>query len=141
VTVYDDYGKHPDCIAATLDALRASRPRRLHAVYAPHRVAHVRRWHGKFAAALERADHVVVLPIDDSDFGGAAVPPPDWFLRDGLVADLADNLEDATARIARRARAGDVVCMFGVHDKVAGAARLLLDLLRPVSVEATARAR
>jgi UDP-N-acetylmuramate--alanine ligase len=128
VTVYDDYGKHPDCIGATLTALRALRPRRLHTLYAPHRVAHVRRWHARFAAALGRADHAVILPIDDRDFGGAA-PPPDWFRQDGLDAELAADAEDAIARIARRARPGDVVCTFGVRDTMAATARALCDVL------------
>jgi UDP-N-acetylmuramate--alanine ligase len=129
VTVYDDYGKHPDCIGETLTALRTLRPRRLHAFYAPHRVAHVRRWHARFAAALARADHVVVLPIDDRDFGGTGAPSGDWFRHDGLDAELADDADDAIVRIARRARPGDVVCLFGVHDTVAGTARALCELL------------
>jgi UDP-N-acetylmuramate--alanine ligase len=130
VTVYDDYGKHPDCIGETLTALRALRPRRLHALYAPHRVAHVRRWHARFAAALGRADHVVILPIDDRDFVGGAAPPPDWFRSDGLDAELATDADDAIARIARQTRPGDVVCLFGVHDTLAGTARALCDMLR-----------
>jgi len=129
VTVYDDYGKHPDTIAATLGALRAIRPRRLHALYEPHRVPHVRRWHRRFAAAFGRADHVVMLPIDDPDFGRAGSPPHDWFRRDGLDAELATDADDAIGRIARQTRAGDVVCVFGVHDTMAATARALLDSL------------
>ena len=123
VTVYDDYGKHPDLIGATLSALRALAPRRLHALYAPHRVAHIRRWHDRFAAALRRADHVVILPIDDSDFAESGAPAPDWFRGDGLDAALAADIDDAIARIVGRCRRGDIVCMFGVRDTMAAAAR------------------
>jgi UDP-N-acetylmuramate--alanine ligase len=125
VTVFDDYGKHPDTIAATLQALRALRPRRLHALYEPHRVAHVRRWGARFAAAFGRADHVVLLPINDRDFGRDAESAADWYRRAGVAAELAAGADEAVLRIARRTRPGDVVCVFGVHDSMAATARAL----------------
>jgi UDP-N-acetylmuramate--alanine ligase len=126
VTVVDDFGKHPTCIRATLAALRRCRPRRLHAVYEPHRYDHVARWGRWLAGALGGADHVVVLPVNDHDFVARHAPPPDWFRRFGLHGELARDRADALQRVRHQCRSGDIVCVFGVHDHLAHLARALL---------------
>lgn len=139
VIVFDEFGKHPDSIAATLDTLRSLRPRRLRALYQPHRVAHLRRWHARFASALRRADDVIILPVEDHDFVDDAGIRADWFRGDGLEAELAADVGDAVARLARRARPGDLVCLFGVHDNIGAVARDLLDVLGRNGAAASAR--
>jgi UDP-N-acetylmuramate--alanine ligase len=95
VRVFDDYGKHPEAMLASLDALRALRPRRLHVVYEPNLHADVLRWRRRWAAVLGTADSIVVLPVNYT----APLPvtrraPNDWPLRAGLAAELAEERDD-----------------------------------------------
>ena len=123
--------RRPSCFGAfsSQSMVRKLRPRRLHALYQPHRVAHVRRWRARFTRAFAVADDLIVLPLDDRDFAGEAAVPPDWYHNEGLEAELATDVDDAVVRVARRARPGDVVCVLGVPEHMAGLARHLLDLL------------
>ncbi len=129
VTVVADFGKHPRCIRATMDALRRLAPRRVLIVYEPNRYDHVSRWGSHLARAFSRADRVVVLPIDDRDFGPARRVPADWFRRFGLDAELAADHPDAIQRLRRHSRPGDIICVLGVHDHLARLAHGLLAAL------------
>jgi UDP-N-acetylmuramate--alanine ligase len=131
VRVFDDYGKHPEAMLASLDALRALRPRRLHVVYEPNLHADVLRWRRRWAAVLGTADSVVVLPVNYT----APLPvtrraPNDWPLRAGLAAELAEERDDAARLVAQRCRPGDIVVTEGVRSDVADIAATILDLLR-----------
>jgi UDP-N-acetylmuramate--alanine ligase len=63
VTVIDDYGHHPAEITATLEAAYGCRPRRIAAVFQPHRYSRVSRLFDEFARAFNRADHLLVTEI------------------------------------------------------------------------------
>jgi UDP-N-acetylmuramate--alanine ligase len=132
IRVVDDFGKHPACIAATISALRATAPRRLHVLYEPHRYDHVSRWGARLAAALAHADRVVLLPIHDHDFEPRHKPPSDWFRRFGLDAELASGDTDAIRRLCQPCESGDIIGIFGVHDHLARLARRLLAALADV---------
>jgi len=129
VAVVDDFGKHPACIGTTIAALRAWRPRRLHVIYQPHRHDHVSRWGRRLARALGGADRVIVLPIADRDFAPRRKLPSEWFRPFGLCAELVQDPGEALKRVTRDCRAGDVICVLGVHDELAGLARALLAAL------------
>ena len=61
--VYDDYAHHPTEVAATLEAMRELRPRRLIAVFQPHLYSRTKALAGRFGAALATADEVGVLDV------------------------------------------------------------------------------
>ena len=64
VTVIDDYAHHPTEVRVNIDAARtrfADRP--LWAVFQPHTFSRTRLLLNEFAAALDGADHVIVLDI------------------------------------------------------------------------------
>jgi UDP-N-acetylmuramate--alanine ligase len=125
VTVVDDYGKHPACIARTLGAARQHCSRRLIVVYEPHRAEHVRRWGRRLASALAIADEVLVLPLQDMAGGGSRGTAPDWPASFGLDAVYPPSYHDAAEHVARRARPGDLVCTLGVRDEVGSLARVV----------------
>jgi UDP-N-acetylmuramate--alanine ligase len=61
--IFDDYAHHPTEIKATLAAARLCQPKRLVAIFQPHRYTRFRNcWQG-FKSALLDADHVVVVPV------------------------------------------------------------------------------
>jgi len=117
VRIFDDIGKHPAAVAATLAAVRDLGPRRIHVVYEPFVHDDVLRWRSRWAAVLGTADSVVVLPVDDRPM----LPitrraPADWAHRAGLQADLAADRDDAVRLIADRCRPGDAVVVLGCID-------------------------
>jgi UDP-N-acetylmuramate--alanine ligase len=117
VRVFDDIGKHPEAVAATLAAVRDLGPRRVHAVYEPFLHDDVLRWSTRWAEVLGSADSVVVLPVDARPM----VPvrrraPADWARRAGLGADLAAGRAEAAAIVAARCRPGDAVVVLGCVD-------------------------
>lgn len=64
VLVYDDYGHHPVEIEATLKAARQSFPDHyIILVHEPHQAGRLMHLMNQTAAALTKADHVVLLPV------------------------------------------------------------------------------
>jgi UDP-N-acetylmuramate--alanine ligase len=130
VTVVDDFGKHPGCIARTLAVLRARTAGKIIVVYEAHRHEHVSRWGRRLAAALGAADAVAVLPVNDRVLRARRRVPPDWFRAAGLGAEPVADPARATEWVTRQARPGDVVCVLGVHDDLGQLAHRILAALR-----------
>jgi UDP-N-acetylmuramate--alanine ligase len=117
IRIFDDYGKHPEAVAATLAALRELRPRRIHVLYEPFVHDDVLRWARRWATVLGSADSAVILPVDDRpELPVTRRAPTDWARRAGLRADLAVDRSDAVAILADRCRPGDIVVTLGVID-------------------------
>ncbi len=127
VRVFDDYGKHPESMAAGLRALRELAPRRLHLVYEPNLHADVLRWRRRWAEVLGLADTAIVLPVDyRASLPVAREAPPDWAVRAGADTDLATDRAEALELVAMRAKPGDIVVVSGVNEDLAGFARAVV---------------
>jgi UDP-N-acetylmuramate--alanine ligase len=63
VSVYDDYAHNPAKIAAAIDAVRTFRPRRVVAVFQPHRYSRTAALWRELGAAVARADIAAVLEV------------------------------------------------------------------------------
>jgi len=117
IRIFDDIGKHPEAVAATLAAVRELGPRRIHVVFEPFVHDDVLRWRSRWAAVLGSADSVVVLPVDDRPvLPVTRRAPADWPRRAGLQADLAIDRDEAVALVADRCRPGDAVVVLGGID-------------------------
>ncbi len=117
VRVFDDIGKHPEAVTATLRAVRELGARRVHVVYEPFVHADVLRWQRRWGDVLGAADSLIVLPVDDRP----VLPvkrraPRDWPRRVGLMADLATDREHAARLAVERARPGDAIVVLGAID-------------------------
>jgi UDP-N-acetylmuramate--alanine ligase len=139
VTVVDDYGHHPTEIAAVLRAARAGTPRRLVAVFQPHRFTRTRDLIDDFGPALSLAD-VVVL----SDIYAAGEAPIDGV----TIERLADAVRRATPdvhvvkdvnelpdAVAGLATPGDLVVLLGAGS-IGGVGKPLLARLEAGKVVA-----
>ncbi|HXT71416.1 MAG TPA: UDP-N-acetylmuramate--L-alanine ligase [Vicinamibacterales bacterium] len=117
VTVVDDYGHHPTEIAAVLRAARSGHPRRLVAVFQPHRYSRTRDLLGEFGPALALADVVFLTDI----YAAGEAP-----IAGAMLGDLADNvrrsvaalhvvaaLDDVPGAVASESRDGDLVVTLG----------------------------
>jgi UDP-N-acetylmuramate--alanine ligase len=127
VRVFDDYGKHPEATAASLDAVRELRPKRVHVVYEPHLHADVRRWGRQWARALGRADSCIVLPVDMRTLlAPERRAAPRWPADVGLRADLPESRAEALDLLVKRCAPGDVVVISGAHPDLATLAESLV---------------
>jgi UDP-N-acetylmuramate--alanine ligase len=129
VTVIDDYGHHPVEIAAVLRAAREGHPRRIVAVFQPHRYSRTRDLLGDFGPALGLADVVVLTDI----YGAGEAPIPGITLEafaaavrpHARVVHVVPNLDDIPAAVAAIAQPEDLVITLGAGS-IGGAADRVL---------------
>jgi UDP-N-acetylmuramate--alanine ligase len=116
VTVVDDYAHHPTEIQATLAAARLKYPgRAVWAVFQPHTYSRTATLLDDFAAAFEKADHVLVTEIyaarelDTLGVSGASVVAR----MTHHDVEYVETLENASRVLLARVRSGDVVITLG----------------------------
>lgn len=118
IELIDDYGHHPAEITAVIETARLRAPRRLIVVFEPHRYSRTARLLDRFGVALALADRVILTSLF------SASEPPIHGVDAGAVAaavrslapvpvDIASSLDDAAARVADVAGAGDIVAILG----------------------------
>lgn len=138
VRVFDDHANQPRPVIRAVESLRALEPRRLHAVYEPHRNEGILRWGQRLARALGQVDRLIVLPIEEEQHTPLRYAPADWCRRAGVDAEQVATRAAAVELVRRSVRKGDIVCFFGGRDSLAQTARELLAALgeprRPVGV-------
>jgi UDP-N-acetylmuramate--alanine ligase len=117
ITVVDDYGHHPAEIAAVLRAARAGRPKRLVAVFQPHRYTRTRDLQQDFGSALSLADVVVLTDIYPA--GEDPIPGVNLESFAAAVAPKVSSLQVVPALanvaplVAGMAEAGDLIITLG----------------------------
>jgi UDP-N-acetylmuramate--alanine ligase len=123
VSVIDDYAHHPTEVAVGLQALRDQyAPRRLWVVFQPHQYSRLRRFLPEFAAALARADRIVIPEVfaaRDADDDRRAVTPGDLVdevRRRGGDAVFIPDFAGIVDFVRTQARPGDVVVTMGAGD-------------------------
>ena len=119
---YDDYAHVPTELAVTIDVARARRPRRLVAVFQPHRYSRTRALWRELGASLTKADLIVVTDV----YGANQAPIPGVtgeLVVDGVRRAVPERevvytpqREDAISFLAREVREGDFVITLGCGD-------------------------
>jgi len=119
---YDDYGHVPTELAVTLDVARRTRPKRLMAVFQPHRYSRTQALWRELGASLVEADLVVVTDV----YGAAQDPIPG--VTGKLVVDginraapgkrvvYLPHRADVVRFLDREVREGDLVITMGCGD-------------------------
>ncbi|SBO44091.1 UDP-N-acetylmuramate--L-alanine ligase [Cyanobium sp. NIES-981] len=130
--VVDDYAHHPSEVAATLGMaqlmVRSGRsplpqaPRRLVAVFQPHRYSRTAQFLPGFAEALCNADAVLIAPLyaaGEAPIEGVsshALAEAIQALKPALPVMVADDLDELAAQVARCSRVDDLVLAMGAGD-------------------------
>jgi UDP-N-acetylmuramate--alanine ligase len=121
VTIVDDYGHHPTEVAVTIAAARERFPgARIRVLFQPHLYSRTRHLAEELADALAAADDVTVTDI----YPAREQPVPgvtgrlviDALSDRGVLAAYTPSVEAGAARLARRARPGDVLLVVGAGD-------------------------
>lgn len=130
--VVDDYAHHPSEVRATLSMARLmvktgnsplpGRPKRLVAIFQPHRYSRTADFIEDFAEALQEADLVMLAPLY-----GAGEPPRPGVSSDALARVIrsgtfphrvtaAESLEQLVDQVAETSRPGDLLLAMGAGD-------------------------
>jgi UDP-N-acetylmuramate--alanine ligase len=119
---FDDYGHVPTELAVTLDVARRTGPRRLLAVFQPHRYSRTRALWRELGASLIGADLVIVTDVYGADqdpipgvtgklvVDGVAEASP------GARVVYLPHRQDLVAFLDREVREGDLVITMGCGD-------------------------
>lgn len=120
ITIIDDYAHHPTEVAATIAAARMGGPRRVVAVFQPHRFSRTAEHAARFGEALATADRVVLTEV----YAAGEAPVPG--VNGRLVADAAvaagasvafvPRRSDLAGAVAAEARPGDLILLMGAGD-------------------------
>jgi UDP-N-acetylmuramate--alanine ligase len=137
VRVVDDYGHHPTEIAAVLAAARSGSPRRVVAVFQPHRFTRTRDLMDDFGPALALADEVVltdIYPAGEAPIPGVTLDTLAASVRSRVRSlHVVPRLEDVPEATAALLRQGDVVITLGAGS-IAGTADALAETLERTEV-------
>ena len=115
--VYDDYAHHPDELAATIEAVRASMPgRRLVLAFQPHTYTRTSALFDDFIRELKKADVVLLAEIyaarERNTVGISSA-----HLAEQIPGSLfCETLPEVTAFLKNNVREGDVVLTMGAGD-------------------------
>jgi UDP-N-acetylmuramate--alanine ligase len=131
--VVDDYAHHPTELAATIDAARTQRPRRVVAVFQPHLYSRTQRLAREFGAALARADVAAVLDVYPARERAEDFPGVSGLLVAEAAADAAGgravlwlpDVDSAQRALAALLRKGDLCLVLGAGDVDALGRRLV----------------
>lgn len=119
ILIYDDYGHHPNEIAATLGTVRKIfANRRIVAIFQPHRFSRTAALYKEFADALALADRAFILPIYGSDerpIDGVSSQLIFDAASDDMRShyELSGNFDDLITSVCMSARSGDIILTIG----------------------------
>ena len=130
--VVDDYAHHPSEVAATLAMARLMvssgrsplpcPPKRLVAVFQPHRYTRTAQFLQGFARALSQADALVLAPLytaGEAPIAGIsseALAAAIQAIRPDLAVAVARDLDDLADRVGHASKSGDLVLAMGAGD-------------------------
>jgi UDP-N-acetylmuramate--alanine ligase len=130
VTVIDDYAHHPTEIAAVLATARLRAPRRLVAVFQPHRYSRTARLLGRFADVLATADVVLLTDVyaaGETPIAGVTAEAVAEAIRRASTVPVrvVGAVEEVPAAVCAVAGRDDIVVTLGAGSIGAVAPRIL----------------
>lgn len=140
VLIYDDYGHHPNEIAATLRALAgAFRSRPVHVVFQPHRYTRTQALFADFAKVLCAAERIYLLPIysaDETPISGVS----SFLIADELHSSgrsdavVCGDFEEAADLVREGVKPGDIVLTLGAGSVEDLGGQILAELRKRAAV-------
>lgn len=117
IRIIDDYAHHPTEIRATLSAAKQLKPKRLWAVFQPHRYSRTRQLYKEFGKSFRDADQVIVNSI----YAASEQPIPgitaeliaEEIKKNGTAVQYMAAKEEIVQYLARECTSGDLVLTIG----------------------------
>lgn len=118
IMIIEDYAHHPTEIKATLDAAKRGWPRRVVAVFQPHRYTRLSHLMDEFATSFNQADLLII-----SEIYPAGEEPIPHVTGQALYEEIKQfghknvyfepDMKDIPARLRKLARPGDIIIVLG----------------------------
>ena len=114
--IYDDYAHHPGEIAATIEAVRGMKPKRLVVAFQPHTYTRTKALFSEFVRELQKPDVVILAEIYAArERNTVGISSRD--LQKEIPGSLyCETLPQVTARLKEIAQPGDVILTVGAGD-------------------------
>ena len=121
VKIYDDFAHHPTAVAATLESIKVSHPgKKVFAIFEPHQISRIKLFFHEFAAALKKADRVIILkPFLGREANKNIEPINVETLVNEINPDIAEYIEDydnVCNKIVNEVKSGDIIMVFGAGE-------------------------
>lgn len=120
ILVVDDYAHHPTEVRATLHAARSNNPKRIIAIFQPHRFSRTKWFLDDFAASFDGADKVFLHRIyAASEVPLAGVSSAELAARmrsRGVDVAQCDNADHIMEQVLHMAQSGDLILTMGAGD-------------------------
>lgn len=118
--VFEDYAHHPTEIKATLAALRGFRPKRILAVFQPHRYTRTKFLIDDFGSCFRGADHLIVsdiYPASEPPIEGVSAKDICQKAREAEIKDVRFLPKEVILRhLIQEIKPGDLVAVMGAGD-------------------------
>ncbi len=119
ITVLSDYAHHPTEIRVTIQAAALRRPRRIIAMFQPHRYTRTLALGPEFPPAFEGLDHLFLAPVyaaSEAPLAGGASADLARRFPSGFPLTLAPSLAAAWEGARAMLRPGDLLLILGAGD-------------------------
>lgn len=121
ISIFDDYAHHPTAVATTLDSIKLSYPdKKVFAVFEPHQLSRAKLFFNEFAAALEKADRVIITKPFLGREANKNLEPVDFDLLCSKIgnhkAEHIKTSDEICSKILNEAKSGDIIIVFGAGE-------------------------
>ena len=118
--VFEDYAHHPTEIKATLEALKSFSPKRILAVFQPHRYTRTKFLIDDFGSCFREANHLIVTdiyPAGELPIEGVSAKNICQKAREAGIKDVRFlPKKDILGHLIQEIKSGDLVAVMGAGD-------------------------
>ena len=116
IKIIDDYAHHPSEIKTTLESAKNCAPKRLVAIFQPHRYSRLQGLWGVFLKAFESVDKLFVVDIYAASEDPIEGVSAEKFAKEAGAIYAGGTIEESAKKIAPRLESGDMVITLGAGD-------------------------
>lgn len=121
IKIFDDFAHHPTAVTATLDSIKLSYPgKKVFAVFEPHQLSRAKLFFNEFAAALKKADRVIITKAFLGREANKNIEPVNLDMLcneiDTNKAEYIESVDEICSKILNEAKSGDIIIVFGAGE-------------------------
>lgn len=121
IKIFDDFAHHPTAVATTLDSIKLSYPgKKVFAIFEPHQLSRAKLFFHEFAAALKKADRVIITKPFLGREANKNIEPVNLDMLCNEIdinkADYIESSDEICSIILSEAKSGDIIIVFGAGE-------------------------
>lgn len=121
IKIFDDFAHHPTAVATTLDSIKLSYPgKKVFAVFEPHQLSRAKLFFNEFAAALKKADRVIITKPFLGREANKHIEPVNLDMLCNEIdinkAEYIESSDEICSKILSEAKSRDIIIVFGAGE-------------------------